>query len=69
MFNLTDEILEAAKLLKQEQQLMGSPEAIASIISDWLCEQLQDLEWHYQNSSILKKKVFYLELNTEKLAA
>ena len=69
MFNLTDEILEAAKRIKQEQQLMGSPEAIASLISDWLCEQLQDLEWHYQNSSILKKKVFNLELNTEKLAA
>jgi len=69
MFNLTDEILEAAKLIKQEQQLIGSPEAIASVIFDWLCEQLEDLEWHYQNSSILKKKVFNLELNTEKLAA
>ncbi len=69
MFNLTDEILEAAKRIKQEQQLIGSPDAIASVISDWLCEQLEDIEWHYQNSSILKKKVFNLELNTEKLAA
>ncbi len=68
-FNLTGEILEAAKLLKEEQDLIGSPEAIASIISDWLCEQLEEIEWNYQNSSLLKKKIFNLELNTERLAA
>ena len=66
MFNLTDEILEAAQLLKQEQELTAETEAIAKIISDWLCEQLQDLDWHYHNSSILKKKLFLLELNVEK---
>ena len=68
-FNLTNEILEAAKRIKEEQELIGETEAIASLISDWLCEQLEDLEWHYQNSSILKQKIFSLELNTEKLAA
>ncbi len=68
-FNLTGEILEAAKLLKEEQDLIGSPSAIASIISDWLCEQLEEIEWNYQNSSLLKKKIFNLELNTERLAA
>ena len=34
MFNLTDEILEAAQLLKQEQELTAETEAIAKIISD-----------------------------------
>ena len=69
MFNLTDEILEAAKLLKEEQQLIGDKFEIAKIISDWLCEELEDIEWHYNNSSQLQKKVFNLELNTENLAA
>ena len=68
-FNLTNEILEAAKRIKEEQELIGETEAIASLISDWLCEQLEDIEWNYQNSSILKQKIFSLELNTEKLAA
>jgi hypothetical protein len=39
--NLSNEILEAAKLLKEEQDLLSSSEVIASIISDWLCEQLR----------------------------
>ena len=68
-FDFTDEILEAAKLLKEEQDLICSSEAIASIISDWLCEQLEEIEWNYQNSSLLKKQIFNLELNTERLAA
>ena len=67
--NLSDEILEAAKLLKEEQDLIGSPEAIAKIISDWLCEELEEIEWNYQHSSFLQEKVFNLEMNSEKLAA
>ena len=68
-FNLTAEILEAAKLLKEEQDLIGEEEAIASVIFHWLCEQLEEIEWNYQNSSLLKKQIFNLELNTEKLIA
>ena len=67
-FNLTDEILEAAKLLKEEQELIGDEKEIANLISHWLCEQLEEIEWHYLNHNPLKKKVFHLELETEKLA-
>ena len=67
--NLSNEILEAAKLLKEEQDLIGSTEAIAKIISDWLCEELEEIEWNYQHSSFLQEKVFNLEMNSEKLAA
>ncbi len=34
--NLSNEILEAAKLLKDEQDLIGSSEAIANILCDCL---------------------------------
>jgi hypothetical protein len=68
-FNLTEEILEAAQLLREEQQLISAQKEIANLISDWLAEELQDIEWHYHNSHLLKKKVFNLELNTEKSAA
>ena len=77
-FNLTDEILEAAKLLKEEQDLISSSEAIrrslplsviAKILSDWLCEELEDIEWNYQHSSFLQREIFNLELKTERLAA
>jgi hypothetical protein len=57
-FNLTDEILEAAKLLKEEQDLIGSPEAIALIIFHWLCEQLEEIEWNYQNSRKVEEADF-----------
>ena len=67
--NLSNEILEAAKLLKEEQDLMGSSEAIANILCDWLCQELEDIEWNYQHSSFLQGKIFNLEMNTEKLAA
>jgi hypothetical protein len=67
--NLSDEILEAAKLLKEEQNLIGSSEAIANILCDWLCQELEEIEWNYQHSSFLQGKIFYLELNTEKLTA
>ena len=67
--NLSNEILEAAKLLKEEQELIGSPEAIANILCDWLCQELEEIEWNYQHSSFLQEKVFNLEMNTEKLAA
>lgn len=67
--NLNDEILEAAKLLKEEQDLISSSEAIAKILSDWLCEELEDIEWNYQHSSFLQREIFNLELKTERLAA
>jgi hypothetical protein len=67
--NLSNEILEAAKLLKDEQDLIGSSEAIANILCDWLCQELEEIEWNYQHSSFLQRKIFNLEMNTEKLAA
>jgi hypothetical protein len=67
--NLSNEILEAAKLLKEEQNLIGSEEAVAKILCDWLCQELEEIEWNYQHSSFLQRKIFNLELNTEKLAA
>ena len=67
--NLNDEILEAAKLLKEEQDLISSSEAIAKILSDWLCEELEDIEWNYQHSSFLQREIFNLELKTERLVA
>ncbi len=68
-FNLTDEILEAAKLLKEEKDLISSSEEIAKILSDWLCYELSEIEWNYQHSSFLQREIFNLELNTERLAA
>ena len=68
-FNLTDEILEAAKLLKEEKDLIGSSEEIAKILCDWLSEELAEIEWNYQHSSFLQREIFNLELNTQKLAA
>ena len=68
-FNFTNEILEAAKLLKEEQDLISSSEAIAKILCDWLDQELEQIEWNYQHSSFLQEKVFNLEMNTEKLAA
>ena len=65
--NLSHEILEAAKLLKEEQDLIGSTEAFASLISDWLYEELEEIEWNYQHSSLLQRKIFNLEMNTETL--
>ena len=65
--NLSHEILEAAKLLKEEQDLIGSTEAIASVIFDWLYEELEEIEWNYQHSSSLQRKIFNLEMNTETL--
>ena len=68
-FNLTDEINEAAKTLIEEQELISDELAIASIISDWLSLQLEEITWHYNNSNTLQKKVFSAEVETEKLAA
>lgn len=73
--NLSHEILEAAKLLKEEQDLIGSTEAVAegaaslsaSVISDWLYEELEEIEWNYQHSSLLQRKIFNLEMNIETL--
>ena len=65
-FDFKDEILEAAKLLKEEQALLGKTEAIAKVIVHWLGEQLEDINWHYSNSSTLKKRIFEIELEQEK---
>lgn len=40
--NLNKEIQEAAELLKDEEILLGDTNAIASIIEDWLEEQLEE---------------------------
>ena len=68
-FNLTDEILEAAKTLIEEQQLISDELAIASIIHDYISQHLEEIVWHYNNSNSLQKKVFTAEVETEKLAA
>lgn len=66
MFNFEEQILEAASELKEEQNLLAETEAIASVISHWLSEQLGDIGWHYSNSNTLQKKVFKLEVAAEK---
>ena len=68
-FNLTDEILEAAKTLIEEQGLISDELAIASIIHDYISQHLEEIVWHYHNSNSLQNKVFTAEVNTEKLAA
>ncbi|MGB5594650.1 MAG: hypothetical protein WBM62_11535, partial [Crocosphaera sp.] len=60
-----DEILEAAQLLKDDQDLLGETEAIAKVIVHWLEEQLEDITEHYRDSSTLRKGIFEVELKQE----
>lgn len=64
--NLNTEILEAAELLKEEEDLLGSKEQIAKSIVHWLSEQLEDICWHYHNSSSLEKRIFQIEVERER---
>ncbi len=64
-FDLSDEILEAAQLLKDEQDLLGEPLEIAKVIVHWLEEQLEDITEHYRDSSTLRKGIFEVELKQE----
>jgi hypothetical protein len=65
-FDLSDEILEAAQLLKDDQDLLGETEAIAKVICQWIEDQLNDITWEYPRSSTLQKGIFEVELNHEK---
>lgn len=66
MFNFEDQILKAAEFLKEERDLLAQKQEIAALISNWIEEQLEDIDWHYCNSQALQKKVFKLELEAEK---
>jgi hypothetical protein len=65
-FDLSDEILEAAQLLKDDQDLLGETEQIAKVICQWIEDQLNDITWEYPRSSTLQKGIFEVELNHEK---
>ena len=61
-----EEIFKAAEYLKEEEELLSSPEEIAKIISNWLSEQLKEIDWIYRQNSILQKRVFQAELDAER---
>ena len=61
-----EEIFKAAEYLKEEEELLSSPEEIAKIIGNWLSEQLKEIDWIYRQNSILQKRVFQAELDAER---
>jgi hypothetical protein len=71
MFDFQDEIRRAAEVLKSERDLLSSEEAIELVIQDWVrCSielQLEDIAWHYVNSSALEKLLKAPELAAERL--
>jgi hypothetical protein len=71
MFDFQDEIKRAAEVLKSERDLLSSEEAIELVIQDWVrCSielQLEDIVWHYVNSSALEKLLKAPELAAERL--
>jgi hypothetical protein len=79
MFDFQDEIRRAAEVLKAERDLLSSEEAIELVIQDWVrCSiaygaseaielQLEDIAWHYVNSSALEKLFKAPELAAERL--
>lgn len=64
--NLNSEILEAAELLKEKEELLGASHDIAKVIVHWVSEQLEDICWHYHNNSSLEKRIFQIEVEKEK---
>ena len=65
MFN-SEEIMSAAEYLKEEEELLSSPEEIAKILSNWLSEQLEEIDLIYRRESILQKRIFEAEVDAER---
>lgn len=65
MFN-SEEIITAAEYLKEEEELLSSPEEIAKILSNWLSEQLEEIDLIYRRESILQKRIFEAEVDAER---
>ncbi len=65
MFN-SEEIIKAAEYLKEEEELLSSPQEIAKILSNWLSEQLEEIDLIYRKDSILQKRIFQLEVDAER---
>lgn len=65
MFN-SEEIITAAEYLKEEEELLSSPEEIAKILSNWLSEQLEEIDLIYRRESILQKRIFQAEVDAER---
>lgn len=63
--SLQDEIFNAAQLLKQEENLSGDLNAIASVISHSLEDYLDNILWNYRQNSPLQKSISQLELTQE----
>ncbi len=65
MFN-SEEIIKAAEYLKEEEGLLSSPQVIAKILSNWLSEQLEEIDLIYRQDSILQKRIFQAEVDAER---
>ncbi len=65
MFN-SEEIIKAAEYLKEEEELLSSPQEIAKILSNWLSEQLEEIDLIYRKDSILQKRIFQVEVDAER---
>ena len=65
MFN-SEEIIKAAEYLKEEEELLSSPQEIAKILSNWLSEQLEEIDLIYRKDSILQKRIFQTEVDAER---
>ncbi len=65
MFN-SEEIIKAADYLKEEEELLSSPQVIANILSNWLSKQLAEIDFIYRQDSILQKRIFQTEVDAER---
>ena len=65
MFN-SEEIIKAAEYLKEEEELLSSPQEIAKILSNWLSEQLEEIDLIYRKDSILQKRILQVEVDAER---
>ncbi len=65
MFN-SEEIIKAAEYLKEEEGLLSSSKEIAKILSNWLSEQLKEIDWIYRQDSILQRRIFEAEVDAER---
>ncbi len=62
----TEEIIKAAEYLKEEEELLSAPDEIAKILSNWLSEQLEEIDLIYRKESILQKRIFEAEVDAER---
>ena len=67
--NLESEIKEAAIALKEEKSLSIEVEEISNILSNWIEDQLEEIEWFYNSNSSLQRAIEKAEVRGLELTA